>query len=195
MRHHSSGHVIARNPQEMATVARALLVVITVAGLLASVGPASARSPAAPGVVQSPGVAGVPPILVGTWSIVAASGSQDCDDFGQCTTYFGGTETFTFRADGQFEYSQYLASSIIGCNEVTFLDVTGTVTTTRTSLTLFPEHATNSKQDSCGEDTIEEITIDPTTYDWRVATAEDGHPQLYVSNAAGETGPLDPRDS
>jgi hypothetical protein len=176
-------------------VARALLLVIAVAGLLASVGPASAQTPVASAVAQTPGVAGVPPVLVGTWSIVAASGSQDCDDFGRCNTSFGGTETFTFAADARFEYSQYLASSIIGCNEITFLDVTGTMTSTLTSLTLFPELATNSKLDTCGEDTIEELAIDPTTYDWWIAAAEDGHPQLYVSNDAGQTGPLDPRTS
>jgi hypothetical protein len=176
-------------------VARSLLVVLAVAGLLAPVGLASAESSAAPVPIEGAVSAGVPPELVGTWSIVAASGSQDCDDYGQCTTSFGGTETFTFLAEGGFEYSQYLASSIIGCNEVTFLDVTGTVMITDTSLTLYPEHATNSKQVTCGEDTIEEITIDPTTYDWWIAPAEDGHPQLYLSNDSGETGPLDPRAS
>lgn len=178
----------------MAAVVRMLLVLITVGGLLASVAPASGQSLSAPVPIQSPDRAGVPAALVGTWSIVAASGSQDCDpSFGQCTPTFGGTETFTFSADGRFEYSQYLASSLIGCNSVIFLDVTGTVTSSETSLTLFPEHATNSKQDSCGEDTIEELTIDPTTYDWRIVPADDGHPQLYVSNDLGETGPLDPR--
>jgi hypothetical protein len=177
----------------MATVIRAFLVVIAAAGLLATAGPASAQALAALAPTQSPGVAVVPPVLVGTWSLVAASGSQDCDDLGHCSTTYGGTETFTFDADGQFEYSQYLASSIIGCDEVTFLDVSGTVMSTGTSLTLYPGHATNSKQDSCGEDTIEQLTIDPTTYDWWIAVAEDGHPQLYLSNDSGQTGPLDPR--
>ena len=140
----------------------------------------------------APGAGAMPKALIGVWTTVAASGSQYCDT-SDCRSAYGGSETWTFTADAHWEYSQYLDTTLYDCSQTTFLDVTGTVAATDSSVTLTSDHASNMKSDTCGETTYEELDILPSVYQWQVLPADDGHPQLFLTNDAGTTGPFDPR--
>jgi hypothetical protein len=134
----------------------------------------------------------MPEPLVGAWTVAAASGDQYCDT-SDCTSAYGGSETWTFGADSHWEYSQYLSSALYACVQTTFLDATGTVTATADTLTLITTHASDLRSDTCGESTYEELDLVPMVYRWVIATAADGHPQLYLTDDSGTTGPLDLR--
>ena len=139
-----------------------------------------------------PGAPALPPALVGEWTTAAASGNQYCDT-SDCVSAYGGSETWTFTADAHWEYSQYLSSTLYDCVQTTFLDVTGTVIATDTSLSLTADHASNLQSDTCGESRYEELEITPSVYLWSIRSAADGHPQLYLTNDTGTSGPFDPR--
>jgi hypothetical protein len=134
----------------------------------------------------------LPPALIGIWTTAAASGNQYCDS-SDCLSAYGGSETWTFTTDARWEYSQYLSSTLYECVQTTFLDVTGTATATDASLSLIAEHASNLQSDTCGESRYEELEITPSVYQWSIQSATDGHPQLYLTNDNGTSGPFDPR--
>jgi hypothetical protein len=135
---------------------------------------------------------GVPSALVGRWNEAAASGSQYCDpNGGGCTSAYGGSETYTFGADGTFVYSQLLEANLYGCIIKTFLYATGTLTVDGGRLTLTPKSARNQVSKTCGRSTDEQLTLDPSSYGWRVARAEDGSAGLYLTSSDGvEAGPF-----
>jgi hypothetical protein len=138
---------------------------------------------------SDPPPATFPSFLVGKWRITAASGQQ-CDDLGHCTPAYGGSESYTFAADGSFEYAQYLASNLNGCQLVTFLHVLGAAAVEDQTITLTSTSAHNKKQDGCGETTDQDLQLDPASYTWRLTwtgTAE----QLELTSSAGTSGPLD----
>lgn len=139
----------------------------------------------------SPSTSALPPALIGTWTTAAASGNQYCDS-SDCVSAYGGSETWTFTEDAHWEYSQYLSSTLYDCVQTTFLDVTGTMTATDTSLSLTAEHAGNLQSDTCGESRYEELEITPSVYQWDIRSAADGHSQLYLTNDNGTSGPFDP---
>src|SRR5439155_26955846 len=93
------------------------------------------------GTGSSSGGGGVPATLVGTWRDVAAASGQVCDDLGSCSGSDGGSESYTFSADGKFEFSQYLVSNLLGCRIVATLYAKGTMTVSGTNMTLAPSYA------------------------------------------------------
>jgi len=135
---------------------------------------------------------GVPSALVGAWNEAAASGSRYCDpNGGGCTSTYGGSETYTFAANGTFVYSQLLEANLYGCIIKTFLYATGTLTVNGARLTLTPSSARNQVTRTCGRGTDEQLTLDPSSYGWRVARASDGSAGLYLTSADGEeAGPF-----
>lgn len=139
--------------------------------------------------------AGVPAVLVGTWSEAAATGSQYCDpNGGGCTAAYGGSESYVFAANGTFVYSQLLEANLYGCVIKTFLYATGTLTVTGARLTLAPKSARNVVTKTCGAATDEQLTLDPSSYGWRVAREADGSTGLYLTSSDGdEAGPYGPR--
>lgn len=140
----------------------------------------------------TPGPASTPDALVGSWTTAAATGSQYCDA-GACASAYGGSETWTFTPDAHWEYSQYLDSTLYDCSQTTFLDATGTLAVSDVTLTLTAERASNLRSDTCGETSYEELDLLPMVYQWQIRPADDGHPQLYLTNEAGDSGPFDPR--
>jgi len=137
----------------------------------------------------------VPAALVGTWSEAAATGSQYCDpNGGGCTAAYGGSESYTFAANGTFVYSQLLEANLYGCVIKTFLYATGTLTVTGARLTLAPKSARNVVTKTCGRGSDEQLTLEPSSYGWRVARGEDGSMGLYLTSSDGdESGPYGPR--
>jgi hypothetical protein len=145
--------------------------------------------------VTAPGSSGgVPAALVGTWG-QAASGSQYCDpNGGGCTSAYGGSESYVFAANGTFTYSQLLEANLYGCIIKTFLYATGTLTVNGARLTLTPKSARNTVTKTCGRSTDERLTLDPSSYGWRVARTADGSMGLYLTSSDGEeAGPFAPR--
>jgi hypothetical protein len=135
---------------------------------------------------------GVPSVLVGTWNEAAASGSQYCDpNGGGCTTAYGGSESYAFAPNGTFVYSQLLEANLYGCIIKTFLYATGTLTVNGSRLTLTPKSARNQVSKTCGKSTDEQLTLDPSSYGWRVAREADGSAGLYLTSSDGdEAGPF-----
>lgn len=138
---------------------------------------------------------GVPPILVGTWNEAAASGSQYCDpNGGGCTSTYGGSESYTFAANGTFVYSQLLEANLYGCIIKTFLYASGTLTVSGARLTLTPTLARNKVTKTCGRSTDEQLTLDPSNYGWRVVRGGGDAAGLYLTSSDGdEAGPFAPR--
>ncbi len=139
--------------------------------------------------------AGIPAVLVGTWREAAATGSQYCDpNGGGCTPAYGGSESYTFAANGTFVYSQLLEANLYGCVIKTFLYATGTLTVTGARLTLAPTSARNVVTKTCGGGTDEQLTLDASSYGWRVVRGDDGSTGLYLTASDGEeSGPYGPR--
>jgi len=138
---------------------------------------------------------GVPSVLVGTWGQAAASGSQYCDpNGGGCTSAYGGSESYTLAANGTFVYSQLLEANLYGCIIKTFLYAAGTLTVSGARLTLTPTSAHNTVTKTCGRSTDEQLTLDPSSYGWRVTRDSDGSGGLYLTSSDGEeAGPFTPR--
>ena len=147
------------------------------------------------GITGSDVDGGVPAVLVGTWGQAAASGSQYCDpNGGGCTSAYGGSESYTLAANGTFVYSQLLEANLYGCIIKTFLHATGTLTVSGPRLTLTPTSARNKVTTTCGRSTDEQLTLDPSSYGWRVSRDADGSVGLYLTSSDGEeAGPFKPR--
>lgn len=134
----------------------------------------------------------VPQQLVGTWRDAAASGSQVCDDLGNCSIAYGGSESYAFTADGHFVFAQQLEGNIGGCKIVTSLYARGTVSLDHLKITLTSSFAHNTKTATCEYGFDTDLQLDPTTYTWRLAQSDAGQPQLYLTGADGaEAGPYD----
>jgi hypothetical protein len=134
----------------------------------------------------------VPPQLVGTWRDAAASGSQVCDDLGNCSIAYGGSESYSFSADGHFVFAQQLEGNIGGCKIVTSLYARGSVSLDDVKITLTSSFAHNTKTATCEDGFDKDLQLDPTTYTWRLAESDAGQPQLYLTGAGGEeAGPYD----
>ena len=147
------------------------------------------------GITGSDADGGVPAVLVGTWGQAAASGSQYCDpNGGGCTSAYGASESYTLAANGTFVYSQLLEANLYGCIIKTFLYATGTLTVSGPRLTLTPTSARNRITKTCGRGTDEQLTLDPSSYGWRVARDSHGSGGLYLTSSDGEeVGPFTPR--
>jgi len=163
-----------------------------VSGLLLGITLQGACGAGATGITPPGSSGGVPSALVGSWNEAAASGSQYCDpNGGGCTSAYGGSETYTFGADGTFVYSQLLEANLYGCIIKTFLYATGTLTVNGARLTLTPKSARNQVSKTCGRSTDEQLTLEPSSYGWRVARAADGSMGLYLTSSDGEeAGPF-----
>jgi hypothetical protein len=137
----------------------------------------------------------VPAVLVGTWGQAAASGSQYCDpNGGGCTSAYGGSESYTLAPNGTFVYSQLLEANLYGCIIKTYLYATGTLTVNGPRLTLTPTSARNQVTKTCGRSTDERLTLDPSSYRWRVERNGGGPVGLYLTSADGEeAGPFTAR--
>ena len=146
-----------------------------------------------PASTQAPGGAtGVPTPLVGTWRDVAATGSQVCDDLGNCSVAYGGSESYSFTADGHFVFAQQLEANLGGCRTVTSLYARGTIAVSSLRITLTSSFAHNTKSATCEAGFDKDLQLDPTSYTWRIVSIGAGQPQLYLTGASGvETGPYD----
>jgi len=142
---------------------------------------------------QTPdGSTSVPPTLVGTWRDAAASGSQVCDELGQCSVAYGGSESYSFTADGNFVFAQQLEGNLGGCRIVTSLYARGTIAVSSLRITLTSTFAHNTKTATCEAGFDRDLQLDPTSYTWRLAQGDAGKPQLYLTSVSGvETGPYD----
>jgi hypothetical protein len=142
---------------------------------------------------QTPGgPPSVPPTLVGTWRDAAASGSQVCDELGTCSVAYGGSESYSFTADGHFVFAQQLEGNLGGCRIVTSLYARGTIAVSSLRITLTSTSARNTKTATCETGFDRDLQLDPTSYTWRLAQGGAGKPQLYLTGASGEeTGPYD----
>jgi hypothetical protein len=163
------------------------LVVLALAAACASTEAATMGDPTGP--------TGVLAALVGTWRETAASGSQVCDELGHCSIAYGGSESYTFTADGHFEFAQQLEGNVGGCRIVTSLYARGTVSGTGARITLSSTYAHDTKAATCESGFDIDLRLDPTSYTWRLARDGGGRAQLYLTGAGNvETGPYDRAD-
>jgi hypothetical protein len=167
---------------------RARSALVIGALLMVTAQPACARDE----ITRPESAGNVPSALVGSWNEAAASGSQYCDpNGGGCTSAYGGSETYAFAANGTFTYSQLLEANLYGCIIKTFLYATGALTVNGDRLTLTPRSARNVVTKTCGRSTDEQLTLDASSYRWRVARASDGSSGLYLTSSDGEeAGPF-----
>ena len=173
-------------PHSLVSLARTLALpagAVLVLGCSALGDPASTQAPG--------GTTDVPTQLVGTWRDVAATGSQVCDNLGNCSVAYGGSESYSFTADGHFVFAQQLEANLGGCRTVTSLYARGTIAVSTLRLTLTSSFAHNTKTATCEAGFDEDLQLDPTSYTWRLTQTSAG-PQLYLTGASGvETGPYD----
>jgi len=142
---------------------------------------------------QTPGgPTSLPSTLVGTWLDAASSGSQVCDELGNCSVAYGGSESYSFTADGNFVFAQQLEANLGGCRIVTSLYARGTITVSNLRITLTSVFAHNTKTATCEAGFDKDLQLDPTSYTFRLAQGDAGESQLYLTGASGvETGPYE----
>lgn len=118
---------------------------IIVAGVIAWLG--------APAVAQD-GLEGgrVPAALVGTWGFAVATGNY-CNRLGHCAPGSGGSQSFTFRADGYSEYRLFESALVDGCGQIqTLTHKIGVVAVRGSSIQFFPRSGTYKAINGCRPD-------------------------------------------
>jgi hypothetical protein len=175
------------HPRPFISVARALSLPAAVIVLLGCSAGSDTTSSQAPG-----GATGIPSTLVGTWRDAAASGSQVCDELGSCSVAYGGSESYSFTADGRFVFAQQLEGNLGGCRITTSLYARGTIAVSELRITLTSTFAHNTKTATCEAGFDRDLQLDPTSYRWRLSPDAAGKPELYLTGASGvETGPYE----
>ncbi|MBW8770087.1 MAG: hypothetical protein JF589_10045 [Gemmatimonadetes bacterium] len=186
LQHFIAPRRVRRYPSFFVPRARGLALPFVLVALLGCGAQGDPTSTPAPG-----GSTGVPTQLVGTWRDAAATGSQVCDDLGSCSVAYGGSESYSFSADGHFVFAQQLEANLGGCRIVTSLYARGTVSVSNLQITLTSSYAHNTKTANCEAGFDKDLQIDPTSYTFRLV-ASTGRQQLYLTGASGEeTGPYD----
>jgi hypothetical protein len=186
--HHLIVSARTRNyPQPFVWLTRAVTLPVALVTLLGCSALADSTASQTPG-----GTVSLPSTLVGTWRDAAASGSQVCDDLGDCSVAYGGSESYSFTADGHFVFAQQLEGNLGACRIVTSLYARGTISVSNARITLTSAFAHNTKTATCEAGFDRDLQLDPTSYTFRLARGDAGQSQLYLIGASGvETGPYD----
>ena len=119
----------------------------------------------------------VPAELIGEWIARRGSGSTYINPN---TGQTGGTnatiDSYKIFADGTYEHTVFIQSSLYNCTLTTLGRDTGPITVQASTFSLTPRPATLETKNSCNPSLNEKKpdTVDPETYSWRVQRNEYG---------------------
>lgn len=129
-----------------------------------------------------------PAELVGKWSSSRLSMINYRDRYsGRFAPPSGSIFSYTIAADGTFEFSGYLQSSLYHCTIVIFRWQRGTLAADGQSLTLTPREGKQHYKDSCraGSESEKAAVDEPARYSFTIET-EGAHTVLVMKKANGE---------
>lgn len=144
----------------------------------------SARLSAKPSYSGPP----TPERLVGTWSSSRISTINYRDrTTGSFAPPSGSLFTYTIAANGTYEFSGYMQSSLYHCTIVLFRWQRGTIAANGTEITLTPREGKLYYKDSCraGSEKEKAAVDEPQRYRFSIET-EDAHTALVMKKASGE---------
>jgi hypothetical protein len=129
-----------------------------------------------------------PARLVGKWSSSRLSMINYRDRYsGSFAPPSGSIFSYTIAADGTFEFSGYMQSSLYHCTIVIFRWQRGTLVADGQSLTLTPREGRQHYKDSCraGSEKEKSAVDEPARYSFTIET-EGAHTVLVMKKANGE---------
>lgn len=129
-----------------------------------------------------------PANLVGKWSSSRLSMINYRDRYtGTFAPPSGSIFSYTIAADGTFEYSGYMQSSMYNCTIVVFRWQRGTLAAEGQRLTLTPREGKLYYKDSCraGSEKEKAAVDEPASYSFAIET-EGAHQVLAMKKANGE---------
>lgn len=142
----------------------------------------------APGLRPAPVTRPAPAVLVGKWSSSRLSMINYRDrTTGTSAPPSGSIFSYTIAADGTFEFSGLIQSSLYNCTIVIFRWQRGTLEADDRRLTLTPREGKLHHKDSCraGSES-EKAAVDPAaSYGYAIET-EGTHTVLVMKKASGE---------
>lgn len=95
--------------------------------------------------------------------------------------------TYTFHADGTYEYSGLLQVTTYGCTSTLFGYYTGTVTIQGAVLTTYQNGGTTKYETNCGTNSETAAEPEVTAYGWQLGPDEYGEETLTLTWPDGET--------
>lgn len=104
---------------------------------------------------------GFPAALVGTWGFAVATGNY-CDPLGGCAPGSGGSQSFTFTADGNATFAKLESALVDGCGEIrTFIRTTGPATVDEATMVFSPRSGTYVAANGCRPDLTGTWNLEP----------------------------------
>ena len=143
-----------------------------------------------PGPSPGPTSGRIPGELVGTWYSGDVSPTQF---YNPNTGQWGGSGyskglSYTFTADGSYQFALQLSSQLYGCGTQTLFYATGTITVSASgpSYTLRPKTTKRVERNSCaGTETTASYADDGESNYYQVRTGTDGGQELWTRNTDG----------
>lgn len=129
-----------------------------------------------------------PERLVGTWSSSRLSSINYRDRIsGSFAPPSGSIFTYTIAANGTYEYSGYMQSSLYHCTIVVFRWQRGTIAADGAQITLTPREGKLYHKDSCraGSEKEKAVVDEPARYSFSIET-EGNHKVLAMKKPSGE---------
>jgi hypothetical protein len=129
-----------------------------------------------------------PERLVGTWSSSRVSMINYRDrTTGSFSPPSGSIFTYTIAANGTYEYSGYMQSSLYHCTITVFRWQRGTIAANGADLTLTPREGKLYYKDSCraGSEKEKAVVDEPQRYRFSIET-ENAHTVLVMKKASGD---------
>jgi hypothetical protein len=128
-------------------------------------------------VNPGPAPARVPAELLGEWIARRGSGSSYINpNTGQTGGANATIDSYKIFADGTYEHTILVQSSLYNCTSTTVGRDTGPITVQASTFLLTPRPATLETKNSCSPSLNEKKadTVDPETYNWRIQRNEYG---------------------
>lgn len=132
----------------------------------------------------------MPGELIGLWSTGNVSLLQEKNlTTGQVAASNGSLFSYRFFADGRFEFTGYMKSTMYGCTTDLFNDKRGRVWIEGDQITLVPTKNYWKNTYSCSPQSNKQrnYTLEKETYTWRPAEDEYGKRYICLANDRGET--------
>jgi hypothetical protein len=132
---------------------------------------------------------GVPGELIGEWRKGGVSMMSDVNTTtGARTPSNGSTFSYSFSADGRFEFVGLMQSTMYGCTTGLFNHKAGKVEVEGSTITFIPSKNYWKNTYSCSPSSNKErdYLLDRETYEWRTTTDEYGKQFICLADSKGE---------
>jgi hypothetical protein len=130
-----------------------------------------------------------PAHLVGTWGFAVATGNY-CNPLGRCAPGSGGSQSFTFTADGNATFAKLESALVDGCGEIrTFIRTAGPAIVNGATIVFSPRSGAYVAANGCRPDLTGTWNIEPkdlTTVSMRWELVGGGRKALRLTDPKGE---------